>query len=318
MIFFNTELKNKGERDKEIMLEFSEDLFKEENRCGFVVCEKMKRVWAAELEVLTEVIRICKKYHLMYYADWGTLLGGVRHKGYIPWDDDIDIALKRKDYIKLFEVLPYELPEFYDVKSIYTSTEHKEPLGCVINGKTFHTDPEIIRQFHGCRYIVGIDIAPLDFIPREEEMAFVQRELYNVVYDAAYRFDELTETGEIELYLPRIEELCKTTIDKSKSLRNQLWRLSERISTLYTEEECDYLTWFPYTVTTKPDFKLKKEWYDNIIEVPFENIKIAIPEHYHEVLTEMFGDYQIFKKGTSFHNYPFYQKQEKYLKVLQS
>lgn len=282
------------------MIQYSESYFKEENRCGFTVCEKMKRAWAAEMEVLAEIIRVCKKYDLVYYADSRTLLGAVRHQGYIPWDDDIDIVLKRKDYMKLFEVLPYELPEFYEVKSIYTSKEHGQPLGCVINGKTIHTDPETIKRFHGCRYIVGVDICPLDFVPRDEELEIVQRELYNAVYDVAYRFDELTQNGELEIYLPKIEELCKTTFDRDKPLRNQLWLLSERISSLFTEEESDYLTWFPYTVTHNPNYKLKKEWYDDVIEVPFENMTIKIPKCYHEVLTEMFGDYQVLKKELLF------------------
>ena len=71
-----------------------------EIRNSFYVESMMKKVWAAQLEVLHEIDRICKKHNITYFADWGTLLGAVRHKGFIPWDDDMDITMKRQDYIK--------------------------------------------------------------------------------------------------------------------------------------------------------------------------------------------------------------------------
>ena len=69
------------------------DFFKEEVREDFYISAEMKRVWAVEMKVLSFVISVCKKYDIPYFADYGTLLGTVRHKGFIPWDDDIDIAL---------------------------------------------------------------------------------------------------------------------------------------------------------------------------------------------------------------------------------
>ena len=81
------------------MAEFQESYFQDEIREGFKIDGIMKRAWAAQIEVLEIIDHICRKYGLMYYADWGTLLGTVRHEGFIPWDDDIDIAMKRQDYV---------------------------------------------------------------------------------------------------------------------------------------------------------------------------------------------------------------------------
>ena len=65
--------------------------FEAEEREGFFVSSMMKRYWAAQLKVLSDVARVCKKHNIRWFADCGTLLGAVRHGGYIPWDDDLDI-----------------------------------------------------------------------------------------------------------------------------------------------------------------------------------------------------------------------------------
>ena len=74
----------------------------------------MKKVWAVELDLLYEYQRVCEKYGLKYWACDGTLLGAVRHKGFIPWDDDIDVIMFRKEFDKLNEILKYELDEKYN------------------------------------------------------------------------------------------------------------------------------------------------------------------------------------------------------------
>ena len=72
-------------------MEFPDSYFEDEVREGFYIPSLMKRAWAAQMEVLEIVGEICEKHHIRYFAEWGTLLGAVRHGGRIPWDDDIDI-----------------------------------------------------------------------------------------------------------------------------------------------------------------------------------------------------------------------------------
>ena len=82
------------------MVRFDNSYFEDEVRSGFFVPGMMKRAWATQINVLKIVDDICKKYNIKYFAMFGTLLGAVRHKGMIPWDDNIDIAMLRPDYIK--------------------------------------------------------------------------------------------------------------------------------------------------------------------------------------------------------------------------
>lgn len=92
----------------------------EEERCGHIVTEEVKKLWAVQLDLLKELQRICEKYDLKYYAIEGTLLGAVRHKGYIPWDDDIDVGMPCEDLDRLCEVIKDELPPYYEFQHFST------------------------------------------------------------------------------------------------------------------------------------------------------------------------------------------------------
>ena len=76
---------------------FNNTYFEDEVRDGFFVPSEIKRAWVAELEVLSEIDKICKKHNIQYFADRGVLLATVRHEGFILWDDDLDIVIKRED-----------------------------------------------------------------------------------------------------------------------------------------------------------------------------------------------------------------------------
>lgn len=298
------------------MLELDEKFFEEEVRCDFTVPAMMKKVWAAEMKVLKEIILICEKYGLTYYADCGTLLGAVRHHGFIPWDDDIDISLKREDYQKLMQVLPKELGSNYRVNSIYTSNDHNALIATVTNYESVPLPEDVKNEFYGCPYVVGVDIYALDYLPRDEEMANVQLSLYNAVYDLAYRYEEIKVMGDLEKYLKQVEELCAVQLERNDDTRHKLWLLCDRIGSLVQPEESDRLTFYPRRVMGDLRYVFAKDWYARAIKVPFENMEINVPQNYHAALTQMYGDYSQIVFGPSGHDYPFYKTQEQYLKSL--
>ena len=292
------------------MLDFEDSYFEDEVICGFLVEKKMKHAWAAFQEVLAEIIRVCEKYQITYFADYGTLLGAVRHQNFVPWDDDIDIAVKREDYNRLMKVLPFELPASFCVHSIYTNDTHRQPLGCVSNSDHVIRDGNIPPSFHGCPYIVGVDIYPLDYIPRDKELAETHKALYNVVYDAAQRYDELLESGELASYLPAIEELCEVSFDGNIPSATQLWRLADQIASLFSAEESDYVAWMPDMVLSEEGKMRKKEWYEESQKMKFGKLEVCAPIGYDELLKTLYGDYMVPVQGYSAHEYPFYKRQE--------
>ena len=299
-------------------MNFSEDFFKPEVRCGFEISEMMKRAWAAEMEVLEEITRICKKYGLTYYASDGTLLGAVRHGGYIPWDDDLDIEMKWKDYKTLLTVLPEEMPEGWKLGSIQQPEDHNQPFSCLMNSRGIRTDREFLERYHGCPYIVGVDIYPLAYTPGDWEVARAQKTMYSAVYDLAQNFIKIEECGELESHLVMVEELCRIKLDRSKPLRKQLWRLADTMNEMFCEEECDNITrlWSPMDKPApdgKPTWRWRKEWYEDTIEMPFETTTIPVPVGYDEILRSFYGNYMTPKQTRSSHDYPFYKKQQEVL-----
>lgn len=105
----------------ELKLDIPKSFLESEVRCGYEVSAQMKKVWAVELDLLMEAKRVFEKYNIRWYAIGGTLLGAARHNGFIPWDDDIDIAIPRTDYERLRSVARKEFSHPYFFQDEYNS-----------------------------------------------------------------------------------------------------------------------------------------------------------------------------------------------------
>ena len=135
--------------------------YKEEIRSGFLVTEKRKKVWAVELKMLEKLDEVCKKYNLTYYAYYGTLLGAVRHQGFIPWDDDIDVIMFRDDYEKFQEIAPKEFKEPYFYQNTYTDRV-LWPLSKIRDSRTTAVEPQFQHLGSSFHQGIFIDIFPFD------------------------------------------------------------------------------------------------------------------------------------------------------------
>lgn len=312
------------------MLEFQEGFFEQEVRDGFYIDTTMKTVWAAELEVLQKVAEICDRHGLVWYAAYGTLLGAIRHEGFVPWDDDMDIWVKRKDYNKLLQILPKELPNGYLVRSPLTAEGYDQFHAFVCSGNRISIEPEWLEQYHGCPFSVGLDIFPLDYLARDKEERAVQENLVRIavrgVQVAATLFrqgDDLRENPEEKSRLIEemregvkcLEDSCNVKIDyrlfeeeKWFELASEFGKWGNYFAMMYEEEESDYLVNFVDYVRWSHK-KFPKEWFVEIYSATFENFMLPIPCGYDAVLHRIYADYEVIAKKDGTHEYPYYARQ---------
>ena len=234
---------------------FDNKYFEDEVRDGFYVTSDMKHAWAAQLEILADVDKVCRLNDIEYFAEWGTLLGAVRHHGYIPWDDDMDICMKRQDYNKFLQIAEREMPEGYKLFNINSDNDNDNMLTRVINGRTIDFSKEHLAKYNGFPFVAGIDIFPLDFIaPNKEEDDF-QCEIIDIVNSVAKYIRKIQESNieitediakAIEQHIEQVEQLCGICIDRNNDIVQQLNILVDRLCSLYSENESEYLTIIQY------------------------------------------------------------------------
>lgn len=139
----------------------------EQTVANYKISDKMKKIWKVQLEMLDLVDMICKKYDLTYFFVHGSLLGAVRHQGFIPWDDDIDIAMPRKDYDRFLEIASKELPEHLSIHTASTETEiFFGGLARLRNSQTTAIEAQHLE--HSGNQGIWIDILPLDVCTMDE------------------------------------------------------------------------------------------------------------------------------------------------------
>lgn len=292
------------------MLIFDENFFLGEVREGFYVEPMMKCAWAAEMEVLQTIHGICEKHNLQYFAYAGTLLGAARHKGYVPWDDDLDICMLRSDYNRFLQIARTELPADFQLRSPYTDESRSESFTHIRNAGTIDTSPERLQSFHGCPYVVGVDIYPLDALPADPSEESIICTLYSTFLAASRQVD--TDLPLVMESLPELEEMCRIKFDLSGNLKNQLLRAADKVCQLFDISECCSVTCVPDHAYSPIPFL--KEWFNEIVWLPFENISLPAPKNYDAILRILYGDWHIPVKGTAYHDYPFYKSQEKLYK----
>ena len=285
---------------------FENSFFLPEVRDGFYVSSRMKRTWAATLEVYKAVEQVCRANNISFYADYGTLLGAVRHGGFIPWDDDFDICMKREDYMRFIQMADKELPGEYACLSVYRDYKYEQLLARVVNREEFVFGDRYSDEFHGFPYNVGIDIFPVDYINRDEE---AEKARCNLARALKYHID-LYEKDEVELTKNRDDILVIAKgigyeIVEGKPVRQQLYCMLDRIMSYYGKNEGDMLVTIANAMThgSKP---LDAALFEDTISVPFENTEVVVPLYYDKILELKFADYMKCIRSWDTHSYPVY------------
>ena len=235
-----------------------------------------------ELQILEYVHKVCEKQGYRYYLAYGTLIGAIRHKGFIPWDDDIDIVMPREDYEKLQKYLLENEDENFEVMTYLNNKNYVYPFMKVIDKRTYLVEEDVrLEQNMG----VYIDIFPLD--GHEEDKGFrnkmtqliKKRQLSCYTFKGIINKNSLINTliryiciylfyfSSTNRYIKKIDELAK----------------SRKIS------ESKYIDYIVLKDIKSPN--IKREWYNESINVDFNGKSFKAPKNYHEILTADYGDY---------------------------
>ncbi len=313
-------------------MEFPTEWFEDEERWGFMIPSMMKRAWAAELEVLEVVRTLCKEHDIPWYATGGTLLGAIRHKGFIPWDDDIDIYMLRDDYDRFLEAAADELPKGFVLSGIYGKNErlwaaNDMQQARVIADEEYFNLPRFMTYFHGFPYMrVGIDIFPYTFLPKEKNE---QYRLFKVYYALNFTAANLALYRKDNILKKRLKELEKYVDAKFPDTDNDIvlahalrYAADKWISAVKREEADAAVNAMYITVPDdQRDFGGIKgrpiEWHKSVVELPFETTTMCVPVEYEKAVIDSVGpDYMTPVMFSGDHEYPFYKKQEAALRQL--
>ena len=293
----------------DLNIRLPESFFQEEERDGCVVSAELKKLWAVQLDLLCEFDRVCRKHGLKYVLDFGTLLGAIRHKGYIPWDDDLDVSMLREDYDRLIEIGPKEFKEPYFLQSPTTDKYYDNYVTKLRRSDTCYLTDD--SKSVGDKYNQGIfiDIFVFDNVPSVDkddlqQMSKDSTKFYYHMYVLARR--------------PKLNEGIKWPI---KVLRYLYFKLRYgSVVKEYSRLECKAKSCQPTgnvgTVMYAYPHCRPLSVYDQIIEVPFENLMMPVPIGYDEVLHLRYGDYMTPVRGGSWHTLATFDTDRSYKDVI--
>ena len=293
-----------------MVLNFSKDFYQEEVRHNFLVTKERKKIWAIELEILSVFDDICQKYNLRYFLTYGSLLGAVRHQGFIPWDDDLDVAMFRPDYEKLKTVIRDELKEPYFFQDAY-SDSILFSFSKIRDSRTTAIEPKYCQDATPHQGIF-MDIFPLDGVypPGTTNIESIEKEIWTSVINPEL-IAKIIQTPQYPSFLPK--DLLQDLL--AMPVRDRFRQFEAFVAGQF--EDAPLLGVILTTVYTQSAHRLQKAWYEETIYLPFETVMVPVPARYEEVLTTYYGDYHEIRMGTTFHKDIIMDPDKSYLEYYQ-
>lgn len=284
----------------------------EEVREGYLVSASMKKVWAVELDLLQKFFEYCKLHNLRCWVEGGTLLGAVRHKGFIPWDDDVDVSMLREDYDRMCKIGNEGVEAPYFLQTAYSDIDYHRG-----HAQFRRSDTTAIRPsdcFERFNQGIFLDIFPLDAVPDDRELVSRRRrKCIKTLRFFKSKNCNLLASGRLSLVFRKIKA--------NYMVRKYGW------ASIYSkaEDELRALGKIPHTkvaeltAPTADRVVWDKSIFDETVWLPFENIMVPAPRGYETFLRECFGpNYMTPIQAPNMHGTVVFDTERSYTEVIES
>lgn len=246
--------------------------------------EEIKHLQEVELMILKDVVKLLEKHDLKYYMYGGSLLGTIRHEGFIPWDDDIDIIMFREDFDKALDIFNNELPDKYELIQMNYIEDCFGSLAKISLKNTVFS--RWYTSYVDYELGINIDIFPLDNIPKSDFLG----KLHHYAYVFCYQF-VINSCIKMDMYTELRTKMHHAVYDILNfiPINRRTWKK------LLTKE----MTFFSYKETERVTdcFNLagymayQRDDFEPAIKAKFEDFEVRIPKNYDKLLTQIYGDY---------------------------
>lgn len=243
----------------------------------------LKKIQFTQLEIMKNIDAVCKRHNIKYYLCAGTALGAIRHHGFIPWDDDLDIMLPREEYNRLLNALNIELSDQYWLQSYSTDEHYWQPFAKVRKTGTVYKEKGM-EKFDDSRCGVWVDIFPMDYAGDKGTFGLKWKRYWVKVISFTLRIREfhLNNSSFSRRYAPAIMLLrCFPS--------SVLKRMQEKIMLGNKKKARNF-------VNLASTYEIDKEtypiaWFAEEIFTQFEDYVLPVPNGYEDYLKQLYGNY---------------------------
>ena len=260
---------------------------------GLTICLKEKNIHYEEVTDISEIQQmelgimeyiheVCQKIGVKYFLAYGSLIGAVRHQGFIPWDDDMDICMLRDDYEKLQDYMIAHPDERYELMSYKNNVNYVYPFMKVQDNHTYLVEEDVrIDSDMG----IYVDIFPVDGY--EDDQAFKDKmtKIIKKRQLSCYTFKGITNTKSVVNSIIRYISVIIFYFTNTNKYVSQIDELAKSRKV----EDYELVDYVVYKDMNKPVWK--REWLEQVEAGSFEGKEFMIPKHYHEILTSDYGNY---------------------------